>query len=260
MIIVVSPAKSLDYESPLPTKRATEPRLLDEAADLVGVMATKTPDDLRDLMSISPDLAELNVERFHDWSLPFTPANARPAVFAFDGDVYQGLDAYTFDGRDLTEAQKTLRMLSGLYGVLRPLDLMQPYRLEMGTRLATDRGKNLYDYWGDTIADVLAKDLADSPGPDVLVNLASIEYFKSVRTDRIPGDVVAPVFLDAKGSAEPKVVSFWAKRARGTMARWLVTNRVRTRRALREFDADGYRYDAARSTDDEPVFVRVHPA
>ncbi len=254
----MSPAKSLDYSSPLPTSKHSEPRLLAAAESLVDVMRTKSPDDLQALMGISPKLAELNVERFEDWSVPFTTDNARPAVLAFDGDVYQGLDAYSFDARDFTEAQKVLRILSGLYGVLRPLDLMQPYRLEMGTALATDRGNGLYAYWGDAITDCLNQDLSESPGADVLINLASIEYFTAVKPDRLEGQIIAPVFLDAKGDNKPKVISFWAKRARGAMARWIITNRIRSVKRLRDFDSDGYRYDPERSSANAPTFVRHH--
>ncbi|MCY4663745.1 MAG: peroxide stress protein YaaA, partial [Acidimicrobiaceae bacterium] len=178
MLIVVSPAKALDYSSRLPTRKHSQPRMLDEAEPLVDVMRQKTPDEIAKLMSISAELAELNFERYADWEAPFTPADARPALLAFAGDVYQGMDAAaTFTERDYTHAQKVLRILSGLYGVLRPLDLMQPYRLEMGSRLATDRGRDLYSYWGERITEMLNEDLAASPGPAVVVNLASHEYF-----------------------------------------------------------------------------------
>jgi cytoplasmic iron level regulating protein YaaA (DUF328/UPF0246 family) len=258
VLIVVSPAKSLDYDTPLPTRRSTEPRLLDHAAPLVAELATRSPDELQRLMGISESLAELNFHRFQDWERPFTPENARPAVFAFSGDVAIGLDAASFTTRDLTHAQKTLRFLSGLYGVLRPLDLMAPYRLEMGTRLTTDRGRDLYAYWSPVLTDTLRADLEESPGSDVLVDLASREYFGAVETDRLGARVVSPVFLDSKGGAEPAIVAFFAKRARGAMAGWIIRNRVRSPRALRDFDLDGYRFDRERSRSDEPVFVRHH--
>lgn len=256
MLIVLSPAKSLDYESKLVTKKYSQPVMVDRAAELVDIMTTKSPDDLRSLMGISHDLAELNVERFHDWSVPFDTTNARPALLAFSGDVYLGMDAANrFGERDFTRAQKTIRILSGLYGVLRPLDLMQPYRLEMGTKLETPAGSDLYRFWGDTITDQLNKDLAASPGPDVLINLASNEYFGAVRPTHIEGRIITPKFLDEK-NGDYKIISFFAKRARGSMAAWLVLNRVDTIKGIAEFDGDGYRYDPARSTPDEPVFTR----
>jgi len=256
MLSVLSPAKSLDYESKLTTKKFSQPVLLEHAAKLVDVMADKTPDDLRSMMGISQELAELYVERFQDWTMPFDKTNARPAVLAFSGDVYMGMDAgHRFGERDFTRAQKTIRILSGLYGVLRPLDLMQPYRLEMGSKVETSAGKDLYDYWGSTITDQLNEDLAASPGPDVLINLASNEYFGAVQPKRIEGRIISPRFLDEK-NGEFKMISFFAKRARGTMAAWLVLERVDTVKGITEFDTDGYRYDAERSTRNEPVFIR----
>ena len=257
MLIVLSPAKSLDYESPLATKKYSEPEMLDHSAELVSVMAKKSPGDIASLMSVSPKLGELNFERFQDWEQPFTPKNSRPALLAFNGDVYSGLDApNSFSERDFTHAQKTLRILSGLYGLLRPLDLMQPYRLEMGTKLATTRGRNLYDFWGSTIAESLNTATNESPGAKVLVNLASNEYFSSVDTDTLDVPIVAPVFLDAKGDGDYKIVSFFAKRARGAMSAWIIKNRVTTRKALVDFDGLGYHYDADRSDPDKPVFIR----
>jgi cytoplasmic iron level regulating protein YaaA (DUF328/UPF0246 family) len=233
--------------------------MLDRAEELVGVMRGKSPDEVAQLMSISDELADLNVQRYADFTTPFTRGNSRPAVLAFAGDVYQGMDPWgRFGERDFTEAQKTIRILSGLYGVLRPLDLVQPYRLEMGTKLATDRGDTLYDYWDGDITDVLNADLAESPGPEAVVNLASGEYFRSVDTSRLEGRLISPRFLDQGKDGEYRIVSFWAKRARGEMAAWLVLNRVRTMKALTDFDGDGYRFDPDRSTDDEPTFVRDH--
>ncbi|MEM9034970.1 MAG: peroxide stress protein YaaA [Actinomycetota bacterium] len=257
MLIVVSPAKSLDYESRLPTKKHSEPRLLDESAALIEVMRERTPADLVDLMGISESLAELNFERFQDWERPFTTGNARPALLAFTGDVYLGMDApLRFGERDYTQAQKVLRILSGLYGVLRPLDLMQAYRLEMGTKLETDRGRDLYQFWGDRITDVLNEDLAASPGANVLVNLASNEYFGAVQPDRVDAKIISPAFLDAKEGGEPRIVSFFAKRARGSMAGWIIRERITTMKALTEFSEDGYVFSSERSTSDRPVFVR----
>ena len=258
MLIVVSPAKSLDFESPLPTKKHSEPRMLDRAEELVGVMARKSPRDLSKMMHISANLGELNHERFQDWERPFTTDNARPAVLAFTGDVYQGMEAGSFTERDFTHAQKVLRILSGLYGVLRPLDLMQPYRLEMGSTVTTKRGRDLYTFWGDQITDQLNTDLVESPGSNALINLASNEYFGAVNAAKLDGRLVSPVFLDSKDGAEPKIIAFFAKRARGAMSGWIIRNRVRSPRALLEFAEDGYRYDRERSQPDRPVFVRHH--
>ncbi|MCQ3806713.1 MAG: peroxide stress protein YaaA [Acidimicrobiaceae bacterium] len=256
MLIVVSPAKSLDYESKLVTKKRSEPRLLDRSRELVEVMAQKPPSELSELMSISPTLAELNHERFGDFQVSFTAENARPAVLAFNGDVYLGMAPQRFSERDFTHAQKTLRILSGLYGVLRPLDLMQPYRLEMGSRVATARGRDLYGFWGDSITDLLNADIEASPGARALINLASNEYFGAVNPGQLQARLVSPVFLDSKNGAEPRIVSFFAKRARGSMAGWIIRNRVRSPKALTEFAEDGYEYDPDRSNADRPVFVR----
>lgn len=258
MLMVISPAKSLDVESKLATRKHSQPAFLGRAQDLVGVMRQKAPTDLSDLMSISDELAELNFERYQEFETPLSPGNARPAILTFDGDVYRGLGAPSFDERDFTHAQKTLRILSGLYGLLRPLDLIQPYRLEMGTRLRTDKGRDLYEFWGNDITDALTEAVAASPGPAVLINLASQEYFNSVKVDRLSVPVVAPVFLDHKPGVEPKVISFFAKRARGLMARWVIQGRVKSVRALEGFDADGYRFDPRRSTRTNPTFVREY--
>ncbi len=257
MLIVVSPAKSLDFESPLPTRKHSDPTMLDRAAELAEIMARKSPDELAKMMSISEGLAELNFERFQDWEPPFTPENARPALLAFSGDVYLGLDAAnTFTERDYTHAQKVLRILSGLYGVLRPLDLIQPYRLEMGSKLQTDRGPDLYSFWGDDITARINDDLASSPGAPVLVNLASNEYFGSLRPELLEGQIVTPVFLDSKHGGDYRMVSFFAKRARGVMAGWIIKERIKTAKALLGFEGMGYRYDRDRSSPDRPVFIR----
>lgn len=259
MLVVVSPAKALDFESPLPTGKHSEPMMLDRAKELVSVMARKSPSEISEMMSVSAKLGELNFERFQDWSLPFTPDNARPAVLAFNGDTYTGLDARaSFSERDFTHAQKVLRILSGLHGVLRPLDLIQPYRLEMGSKLSTDRGDTLYDFWGGEVTARLNDDIAASPGAKVLVNCASQEYFGVVQPDQLDARVISPRFLDASNGKPPKVVSFHAKRARGSMAGWIVRERITAAKAIVEFDLDGYRYDAERSTPDEPTFVRIN--
>ncbi|MEZ5084721.1 MAG: peroxide stress protein YaaA [Tessaracoccus sp.] len=256
MLAVLSPAKSLDFETRVPTPKRSEPRLLDESEKLIEIMAGKSPEEIKALMGISDDLAHLNATRYRRFEREHTRRNARQAVFAFNGDVYQGLDARSLDARDLTEAGKTVRILSGLYGLLRPLDLIQPHRLEMGTRLATPRGKNLYEWWGGTITDLLREDLEASPGPKVLINLASAEYFGSVDTERLGVPVVTPRFEDRGLDGVPRVVSFHAKRARGTMAAWLVRNRVRSVAKIHSFDGDGYALDEARSTRWNPIFVR----
>lgn len=257
MLIVVSPAKSLDYESPLATDKVSEPRMLDQAEALVSIMAAKSPAEIQKLMGISPKLAELNFDRFQDWERPFTAASARAAVLAFNGDVYTGLDAAgSFNQRDFTHAQKTFRILSGLYGVLRPLDLMMPYRLEMGTKLANRRGHNLYEFWRDDIAAVLAEDIKASPGAPTLVNLASNEYFRAVDTAALDVAIVAPAFLDSKDGGPYKNVSFFAKRARGAMSRFLIKERVDSPDDIAGFTGMGYAYDKADSTPDRPVFKR----
>lgn len=257
MLIVVSPAKALDFESPLATRKWTVPTMMDEARQLVAIMKRQSPDDLSELMSISPALAELNFERFQDWEPPTDPDTARPAVLAFNGDTYQGLNARgSFDERDFTHAQKVLRILSGLHGVLRPLDLIHPYRLEMGSKVKHGRGGDLYSFWGDKVTDRLNRDLARSPGSQVLVNLASQEYFGAIQPDRVDGSVVTPTFLDAKDDGDYGMVGFFAKRARGAMAGWIVRERIRSATALVEFDADGYVFSPERSTPDAPVFLR----
>lgn len=257
MLSVLSPAKTLDYESPLPTRKRSQPRMLDRSEELVDLLVTRSPSELASLMDISHELAELNAQRFADFTTPFDRRNARPALLAFDGDVYRGMEAARFGERDFTEAQKTVRILSGLYGVLRPLDLMQPYRLEMGTKLETDHGGTLYDFWDGTITDVLNADLAASPGPDVLVNLASAEYFAAVHAADVNGRIISPRFLDGR-DGDYRIISFFAKAARGAMTAWLVRSRARTIKAIRAFDGMGYRYDPDRSTPDEPVFIREH--
>lgn len=257
MLILLSPAKTFDLDSPLATKRHTQPRLLEDSEELIDELRVLSVSDFSKLMDISQDLAALTAERAADFELPFTPANARQAVLTFNGEAYRGLDAPNrFDTRDFTEAQKTLRLLSGLYGVLRPLDLIQPYRLEMGTRLRTTRGRDLYDFWGTTIGDLLKKDLADSPGADVVINLASKEYSSAVDLDALGAPMIAPRFEDTDARSRRSVVTVYAKHARGTMAAWLIQNRVRRVSQIKDFGGDGYRYDPAQSTEHVPVFWR----
>lgn len=254
MLILVSPAKSLDYETKLRTRKFSEPRFVDKSAALIDVLRTKSPDDIADLMELSQPLAELNVERYQEWEPSFDRKTSRPAILAFNGDVYIGLDTARFGERDFTEAQKRLRILSGLHGLLRPLDLIRPYRLEMGTQLQTSAGKNLYEFWGDQITDAINADLAERHATTV-VNLASNEYFSAVKKKRVEAKIVTPFFLDEK-NGDYKVISFFAKRARGAMAAWILLNRVKSARALRAFDELGYQFDPARSTANSPTFVR----
>lgn len=258
MILVISPAKALDYETPPTTAIFTQPDFLDQSAELIEVLRDKTPAEIADLMSLSDPLATLNVARYASWSQPFAPDNAKQAVLAFNGDVYEGLDARSLDEADLAWAQDHLRILSGLYGVLRPLDLMQAYRLEMGTRLDNPRGKNLYEFWGERITDELNRLLADEDEAGrerVLLNLASDEYFKSVKPKKLKGRIVTPVFEDWKGGRY-KIISFYAKRARGLMSRYVIRNRIDEVDALRGFDAEGYAFAAETSDADTLVFRR----
>ena len=254
MRFVISPAKSLDYDTPPPTRRHTMPEFLDQSAELIDVLRTYAPAQIADLMHLSDKLAALNVARYGAWSRPFTPKNAKPCAFAFNGDVYDGLDAGSLDAGGIDYMQTHLRILSGLYGVLRPLDLMQPYRLEMGTRLATPRGKNLYAFWGDGPTTAINAELARAKSA-VLVNLASEEYFKVIRVRALAGRVVTPVFEDWKGGRY-KVISFHAKRARGLMVRYAIDHRLSAVDGLKGFDRAGYAFDAAASEEDRWVFRR----
>lgn len=258
MLIVISPAKTLDYESALPAIRSTQPRLLHQSSELIERARQLSAEDLARLMKVSDKIATLNVTRFQQWHLPFTQANARPAIFAFKGDTYTGLDIGRFNKDELRAAQQRLRSLSGLYGVLRPFDLMQPYRLEMGTRLDTAHGKNLYEFWNGAITQLLVQDMR-KVGTDILVNLASNEYFKAVQTAKLPGPVITPVFQDEKNGTY-KVISFYAKKARGSMASWMIRNDIRTAEQLQQFDVDGYRYQRDLSTHGKPVFRRPEKA
>ena len=254
MIIVISPAKTLDFDSPLITRRATQPAFLDQSEELMEKLVHYSPNQLGKLMKISHDLSELNVERNLNWSRPFNRKNARPAMLTFKGDVYLGLKAEEFSDEDIDYAQNHLRILSGLYGVLRPLDLMQAYRLEMGTRLKTDRGKDLYEFWGDQISLSLNKQLKKT-GADMLLNLASNEYFGAVENKALKAEIISPVFKDWK-NGEYKLISFFAKKARGSMAAWVIKNQVKDSSDLKKFDVDGYRFSAEQSTELVPVFLR----
>jgi len=257
MLFLLSPAKSLDYDTPVPkavAKLATDPLFIDRSTELIALMRQRSAKTVAALMDLSEALAELNVARYAAWSPRFTAANSKPAVLAFDGDVYGGLQAKELSVADLRWAQKHVAILSGLHGLLRPLDRLQPYRLEMGTRLPNPHGADLYAYWGDAIAEQLNERLADAKAP-VVVNLASQEYFHAVRTKVLAARVVECVFEDWK-NGEYKIISFFAKRARGLMARHAIQRRVGSVAGLKTFDADGYRFDAAESKRDRLVFRR----
>ena len=254
MLILLSPAKSLDYDTPLQGQQHTAPLFVNQSKALIDVLRDYTPPQISELMSLSDNLAQLNVGRYQAWSSRATAKNARQAALAFDGDVYGGLDAKTLSAEDLDWAQDHVCILSGLYGVLRPLDLMQPYRLEMGTRLKTPQGKDLYQFWGSQISDYLNTRLRKDISPGV-VNLASQEYFKAVDQRALKAGVVECVFQEYKGG-QYKVVSFFAKRARGLMARYATTHRLGLPEQLRAFDVEGYRWTAAESSPVRLVFRR----
>lgn len=258
MLFLLSPAKSLDYDTPAHVQAHTRPLFAKQSAELIDVLQAKTPQDIASLMKLSDALAGLNAARYQAWSARFTARNSKQAALAFDGDVYGGLDAKTLDAAQLDWAQQHVCILSGLYGVLRPLDLMQPYRLEMGTPLATSRGKNLYQFWGSRIADYLNGRAAADTSP-VIVNLASEEYFKAVDLAALKVRVVSCVFEELR-AGKYKIVSFSAKRARGLMARYAVEKKVKTVKKLEAFSAEGYKFDASASKPDRLVFRRAQPA
>ena len=254
MLFLLSPAKSLDYESPLPLVTASQPQFVAQSTELISTLKKKTPQQIAELMDLSEALSKLNVDRYKAWTPQFTDDNARPAVLAFNGDVYEGLDAKTLKPKDLQWAQDHLAILSGLYGVLRPLDLMQPYRLEMGTSLKHGKNNNLYQFWGSQIADYLNQQLAGQKDP-VIVNLASQEYFKSVDRKVLQARVVECVFQDFK-NGQYKIISFFAKRARGLMARFAIEHKVKTIEQLKAFNSQGYAFAADISQPDTLVFRR----
>jgi uncharacterized protein len=254
MLIVVSPAKNLDFESPLATEKHTQPVLLSESKTLMKECVKMTPADISSLMGVSDKIAGLNAARFGDWTTPFTPDNSRQAVLAFNGDVYTGLDAASFSENDFDFAQNHMRILSGLYGVLKPLDLMQAYRLEMGIKLSNERGTNLYQFWGDIITDEINKSLADQ-GDDILINLASNEYFKSVKKKQLNANVITPAFKDWK-NGQYKMISFFAKKARGLMARYIIQNQITDVEQLKSFDLAGYTFNADLSKGNDLTFTR----
>ncbi|ASK20120.1 MULTISPECIES: peroxide stress protein YaaA [unclassified Halomonas] len=254
MLSVISPAKTLDFETPSTTDKVTQPNFLDHSKPLIEILRDYSPQQLSDLMGISDKLAGLNAARFADWQPPFTLDNAKPAVQAFQGDVYTGLEANTFSDDDNLFAQQHLRILSGLYGLLRPLDLIQAYRLEMGTKLPNDAGKDLYAYWKPTLTQALNSAIEES-GSNVLVNLASNEYFKAIDTKKLGARVITPVFKDEKNGSF-KIISFYAKKARGLMSAWIIQQQINDPEQLTAFDVAGYRFDPAASQGDTLVFTR----
>lgn len=254
MLAVISPAKKLDFETPAKNLPAGRCDLLDEAEILMERCRDLTAANIASLMKLSDKLAGLNAARFGQWKTPFTTDNAKHAIHSFKGDVYVGLDADTLSNDDLEFAQSHLRILSGLYGLLRPLDLMQAYRLEMGTKLDNSRGKNLYEFWGDKVTDTLNIALK-AANSEILVNLASTEYFKAVKVKNVNAQIITPVFKDYK-NGQYKIISFYAKKARGLMVRYMIDKRVSTPQQLEAFDYEGYQYDAEQSNDKTMVFMR----
>ncbi|MCK0164964.1 peroxide stress protein YaaA [Marinobacter sp. S6332] len=253
MLMVISPAKTLDYESPLATETYTQPDFLDDACELIDQLKELEPHQVSNLMSVSDKLGQLNAERFQNWHTPFSPENSRQAVLAFKGDVYTGLDAESFSEQDFNFAQKHLRMLSGLYGILKPLDLMQPYRLEMGTKFENKRGNDLYAFWGERLTQEINRLLKSDD--EVLVNLASNEYFKSIKKKDLEGQLITPQFKDWK-NGQYKIISFYAKKARGLMCRYAILNRITNANDLKGFDLDGYYFSEDQSDKNNWVFLR----
>jgi len=252
MKIVISPAKSLDFDTQVPISKFTQGIFLNEAQKLNTVLKKKSPKKLSELMSISEKLGELNWQRNQDWQLPFTSENAKQAVFAFKGDVYIGLDAYTLSEDKIEQLQQKLRILSGQYGLLKPLDLMQPYRLEMGTKLRVGKNENLYQFWDKSITNVLNRELNNN---EVFVNLASNEYFKVVQPKLLKVPVITPVFKDYK-NGKLKIISFFAKKARGLMVRYIIDNNIENIEDLKGFNYEGYAFDQNLSNSKELVFTR----
>lgn len=254
MLFLISPAKNLNEKDPAPVSDYTQPDLLADAEQLMQEVRRLAPQEIAELMHVSDKIALLNAERNAAWHTPFTPENAKQAVYLFNGDVYEGLDAASLPAGAVAYLQQHLRLLSGLYGLLRPLDLMQPYRLEMGTPFANARGKNLYEFWGDTITNLINQTLK-AQNSDTVVNLASQEYFKAVNPAKLNARLITPVFKDAK-NGQYKIISFYAKRARGLMVRYAAEHAVKEAEALKNFDYEGYRFNAAASGENEWVFLR----
>lgn len=253
MKIVISPAKSLNYESKLPTRKHSQPVFLEKAEIVHEAVKEKKPSELRELMDISDKLADLNWQRNQEWATPFNTKNARPAIYAFNGDVYIGLDAYTIPTSKLNKLQDSLRILSGLYGLLKPLDLIQPYRLEMGTKLEVGENKDLYEYWKPTLTQALNDELDDN---ELFVNLASQEYFSAIDVKELKVPVITPEFKDYSKEGELRMVSFYAKKARGMMVRYIIDKNVRSLSGLKKFDYEGYSFDPKLSKGNTLVFTR----
>lgn len=254
MLIVISPAKSLDFETPSKIENYTMPDLLKESEKLVGRLKTMSPKQLSVLMGISADLGDLNFKRYQEWQTPFAPENAKQAILAFNGDVYQGLDAATLSEDKLMLAQSKLRILSGLYGVLKPLDLIQPYRLEMGTKLKYYKSKDLYEFWNPLITKKINEAVVES-GSGILINLASNEYFKSIDRKKLKAEIITPDFKDLKNGSY-KMISFFAKRARGLMTRFILENNITDHAELLAFNSEGYAFNPRFSKPENPVFTR----
>lgn len=255
MLIVISPAKTLDFDTPPITQTYSQPRFLTQSKQLIDTLRKLNVADIASLMKLSDKLAGLNVARYESWHTPFGLNNAKQAVLAFKGDVYTGLEAESLDEKQLAFAQKHLRILSGLYGVLKPLDLIQPYRLEMGTKLENAQGKDLYSFWGSDIRESLQAE--ESLQDEVLINLASNEYFKAVEAKKLIARIITPVFKDWK-NGQYKMISFYAKKARGMMSRYIIEHQIQDPDRIKNFDTDGYRYSADMSKKDEWVFIRDH--
>ena len=254
MLALLSPAKKLNFDRDNVPKAHTELQFKSDISELLKTAKSQKSSDLKRLMKISDDLSELNFQRFQSMSFPFTPDNAKQAAYAFNGDTYSGLDIATLEKDDVAFAQEHVRILSGLYGLVRPLDLIQPYRLEMGTRITNTRGKNLYDFWNEKIAMALNAELKTHKSP-VIINLASTEYFKAVQKKALEYPVITPVFKEIKGN-EAKVIGFSAKRARGMMARYISLNRIDNPEDLKRFDLAGYKFMPNLSTETELQFHR----
>ena len=254
MLIVISPAKTLDYESPAKTKVFTTPDYLPQSQQLINRLRNLSSLDISDLMKVSTKIADLNFERYESWKKPFTVKNAKQSILAFKGDVYTGLDADSFKADDFKFAQNHLRVLSGLYGLLRPLDLMQPYRLEMGTKLKTDSGKNLYEFWGSDITEGLNKQLKKIKS-NYLINLASNEYFKSVKPKELNAEIITPAFKEFK-NGEYKMIGIYAKKARGLLSRYIIQNKLSDPEEIKSFSEEGYRFNKTLSKGNSLVFTR----
>ncbi len=253
LVTIISPAKKLDYSPVEKNIDSTIPSLLEHSNELVKDLKSLNPQEVSSLMSLSDKLGALNYERFQEWETPFTKSNSKQAILAFKGDVYQGLDAESLSETELIWAQKHVRILSGLYGILKPMDLMQPYRLEMGTKFATKRGQNLYDFWNSIITEELNKNF--SSDNTNLLNLASNEYFKSINVSELKANVISPVFMDKK-NGKYKIISFFAKKARGLMTRYVIKNRIEDITDIQNFEEGGYFFNEAMSEDNKPVFCR----